>query len=391
MRGRAERPRRARRDAHGVGQVALLPAAGAAARGPDDRRLAARGADAGPGRGARRRAGSATGSRSSTRSRTARPTRARSARASRGRADAAVRRAGAVLDAGLRRADGRGRRRAVRGRRGALRVAVGARLPARLLPAGRRRALPRRPGARRVDGDGDAAGGRRHRAAAGAARPGAGRDRLRPAEHLVHARCGRRRTRSTRCSSARCRATTRCRRSSTRARAPGSDELAARLREDLGVEARGLPRGPRPRDARDGAAALPGRRGRRGRRHQRVRHGRRQAQRADGHPLERAGVARGVLPGGRPRAGATAQPARALLLAENRDKALHVHFIKRDELDERLPERLADQLLASAEDAGPARAVDAALRGRRRRRRAARSAATPTSCARSSATSRARA
>jgi ATP-dependent DNA helicase RecQ len=52
------------------------------------------------------------------------------------------------------------------------------------------------------------------------------------------------------------------------------------------------------------------------------------------------------------RAGRDGEPARALLLAENRDKALHVHFIKRDELDERLPERLAARLLASAEDVG---------------------------------------
>jgi ATP-dependent DNA helicase RecQ len=52
------------------------------------------------------------------------------------------------------------------------------------------------------------------------------------------------------------------------------------------------------------------------------------------------------------RAGRDGQPARALLLAENRDKALHVHFIKRDEIDERLPQRLAERLFASAEDAG---------------------------------------
>jgi ATP-dependent DNA helicase RecQ len=52
------------------------------------------------------------------------------------------------------------------------------------------------------------------------------------------------------------------------------------------------------------------------------------------------------------RAGRDGDPARALLLAENRDKALHVHFIKRDELDEKLPEQLADQLMANAEDAG---------------------------------------
>ena len=52
MRGRAGRARRARGHAHRLGQVALLPAARAAARRPDDRRLAARRPDAGPGRGA---------------------------------------------------------------------------------------------------------------------------------------------------------------------------------------------------------------------------------------------------------------------------------------------------------------------------------------------------
>jgi ATP-dependent DNA helicase RecQ len=51
------------------------------------------------------------------------------------------------------------------------------------------------------------------------------------------------------------------------------------------------------------------------------------------------------------RGGRDGAPARALLLAENRDKALHVHFIKRDELDEKLPEKLARRLIA-ASDAG---------------------------------------
>ncbi len=44
------------------------------------------------------------------------------------------------------------------------------------------------------------------------------------------------------------------------------------------------------------------------------------------------------------RAGRDGAPARALLLAENRDKALHVHFIKRDEIDAELPGWLADRL-----------------------------------------------
>jgi ATP-dependent DNA helicase RecQ len=50
------------------------------------------------------------------------------------------------------------------------------------------------------------------------------------------------------------------------------------------------------------------------------------------------------------RAGRDGAPARALLLAENRDKALHVHFIKRDELDERKPARLAALLAAGTDD-----------------------------------------
>src|SRR2546423_1355306 len=59
-------------------------------------------------------------------------------------------------------------------------------------------------------------------------------------------------------------------------------------------------------------------------------------------------------------AGRAGEPARAILLAENRDKALHVHFIKRDEVDERLPGRLAARLAAEADGGalpgmGPAR------------------------------------
>src|SRR4051812_14507060 len=37
------------------------------------------------------------------------------------------------------------------------------------------------------------------------------------------------------------------------------------------------------------------------------------------------------------RAGRDGAPSRALLFAENRDKALHVHFIRRDELDDQMP------------------------------------------------------
>src|SRR2546428_6936790 len=50
------------------------------------------------------------------------------------------------------------------------------------------------------------------------------------------------------------------------------------------------------------------------------------------------------------RAGRDGAPARALLLAENRDKALHVHFIKREEVEEKLPARLAARLASEAND-----------------------------------------
>src|SRR4051795_2649770 len=52
------------------------------------------------------------------------------------------------------------------------------------------------------------------------------------------------------------------------------------------------------------------------------------------------------------RAGRDGAPARALLLAENRDKALHVHFIKRDEIDPGLPGWLADRLASPADGDG---------------------------------------
>jgi ATP-dependent DNA helicase RecQ len=52
------------------------------------------------------------------------------------------------------------------------------------------------------------------------------------------------------------------------------------------------------------------------------------------------------------RAGRDGAPATALLLAENRDKALHVHFIKRDELGPELPRVLFDRLAAVADGDG---------------------------------------
>ncbi|MBD0281018.1 MAG: ATP-dependent DNA helicase RecQ [Thermoleophilaceae bacterium] len=52
------------------------------------------------------------------------------------------------------------------------------------------------------------------------------------------------------------------------------------------------------------------------------------------------------------RAGRDGAPARALLLAENRDKALHVHFIKREEIEDGLPGWLADRVAAAADGDG---------------------------------------
>ncbi|MFL5866280.1 MAG: RecQ family ATP-dependent DNA helicase [Thermoleophilaceae bacterium] len=52
------------------------------------------------------------------------------------------------------------------------------------------------------------------------------------------------------------------------------------------------------------------------------------------------------------RAGRDGAPARALLVAENRDKALHVHFIKSDEVEDGLPGWLADRFAAVADGEG---------------------------------------
>ena len=77
------------------------------------------------------------------------------------------------------------------------------------------------------------------------------------------------------------------------------------------------------------------------------------------------------------RAGPRRRPARALLFAENRDKALHVHFIKREELEDGLPGWLADRLAAVADGDGRY-CVDAAELARAgRRRRPAAGAARP--------------
>ena len=253
----------------------------------------------------------------------------------------------------------RGAGGAVRGRRGALRLAVGARLPARLLPAGRRRAAARRralvastaTATPRVALDVVRRLGLRDplRVATGFDRPNIAFAVARPAAAREAARWSG--------GAARPDALPAIVYAGTRA---GAEELAASSRA-LGEEAAGLPRGPRPRAARRGAAALPGRRGARDLRHQRVRDGRGQAERPHGGARERAGLAGGVLPGGG-RAGRDGRPARALLLAENRDKALHVHFIKREEIDAELPGWLADRIAAAPTATGATRSTRSSWR-----------------------------
>ena len=107
------------------------------------------------------------------------------------RGEPAVRRAGAVRDARVRRPPRRGADRALRRRRGALREPVGARLPPRLLSPRRRRAGARRALDLRRDRDRDPARRGRRRPAARAPRPAADHDRLRPAQPLLRRRPGR--------------------------------------------------------------------------------------------------------------------------------------------------------------------------------------------------------
>ena len=344
----------------GSGKVALLPASGAAAGRPDRRGVPAGGPHAGPGRGpggarARRRGRPgqlAAGRRGQPPASSRVPGTGRCACCTWRRSDS-PRRASA---SGWRGAD-----RPLRGGRGALRLAVGPRLPSRLLPPGRPRQGAGRPLVDGVHGHRHPAGGRRHPAAAGPAEP---RSRCRPASTVPTSPSwwpGRPRTRSGRFWSRRCEppdALPAIVYAGTRA---GAEETAGVPRRRARGRGAGLPRGSGPRAPGRRPAALPGRRGARsswpptpsgwGSTSPTSGPSSTSAFRPRSRPTTRR-------PGAR---GATAAPSRALLLAEGRDKALHVHFIKRDELDEAVAGKVATAIAAKADADGAYEGSAAAL------------------------------
>ena len=236
MRGCARRPRRARRDAHGRGKSLCYQLPGAHARRPHDRRLAARLADAGPGRGA----GAARAGHGGARQRAAgrrRRTAPRSTRAAAGELRLLYVAPERFSSPGFLERDPRGPGRAVRRRRGALRLAVGPRLPARLLPPRGRRALARGRLDHGLDRDGHAAGRLRHR------RRGSGSRRRRASPPASTGRTSRSRScragrppTSARGSPPRWREPGARRRSSMRARARAPRRWPSALAGALGLE-----------------------------------------------------------------------------------------------------------------------------------------------------------
>ena len=299
-RGRPGRARRAGGHADGLGQVALLPAAGADAHGPDAGRLAAGVADAGPGRGGRA-GGARAGWRSSTPSRTRRPTAARSSARSPATCGCSTSRpSGSPRPGFLERI-----RHADIGlfvvdeahcvsqwghdfRPDYFRLADAARwLGAKAITASTATATPQ------VAADIVQRLGLRDpvRVATGFDRPNLSFAVVPcPTKEAVHRGHRRRARRAGRAARDRLRGHARGVRPAREAA-----RVRARRRDDR------LPRGAGARGARRGAAPLHGRRGPAGRRHQRVRDGRRQGRRADRLPRERAELGRGLLPGGRPR------------------------------------------------------------------------------------------
>ncbi len=307
-RNRAARGRRRRRagaDADGRRQVAVLPVAGAAAGRHRGGRLAADRADAGPGRRARaaRRAGGVP-QLDARRRRGAR----RGARPGRRRARPALRRTRAAGHAALPRTARPHAGGALRHRRGALRLAVGPRLPARVPAAlGAARALPGRPEDRphRHGRSPDPRRDRRAPVARGRARV---RLELRPPEHPLHDRRQARRARAA--------AAVHPRPSRGRGRhrllpvAPAGGRNGRMAAGPGRVRAR-IPCRPRRRDPCRPAGALPARGRHRHGGHDRLRHGHRQARRALRRAPRPAEEHRGLLPGDRP--GRARRPPRGRL------------------------------------------------------------------------------
>ena len=240
-------------------------------------------------------------------------------------------------------------------------------------------------GDRGLDGDGDAGGGAGHRRAARACASRCTSRRGSTARTSRSRSCRARTRRScTGGSPRRWPSRTRCRRSSTRARARSATGCRTGWGASSAWRSSPTTRGCRATLRADVAAALHGRRRAGGRRHQRVRDGRGQGRRADGLPRVGAALDRGLLPGGGPRGARRA--ARALPAVRDRasDKGLHVFFIERAEV-ERGPAEAR-----RAHDRALGRGHAAALQPAPERARARRGRGGG-ACARSSATWRARA
>ena len=326
MRGRRRRPRRARGHADGRRQVALLPAAGARARRPDARRLAARLADAGPGRGAgarrarpRRARQRPAATRRANARRSARARSAASCGCSTSRRSASGRRASSSAVKGAASACSSSTRRTASRSGATTSGPTTSAWPTPRASSARGRSSPRRrPPRRRSPRDIAARLGLRDpvRVTTGFDRPNLLRRRARattagqaPAHRRRAGRAGRD-------------AGDRLRGHAHRASTGWPSRCARTLGREVLAYHAGLGREPRA----DGAAALHDRRGRRRGRHQRVRHGRRQGRRADGRARDacpgsleayyqeagRAGPRRRAGQGAAVRRGARQGPARLL-------------------------------------------------------------------------------
>ena len=288
-----------------------------------------------------------------------------------GRAAAALRRAGALLVAGVPRGDPRGADRPVRRRRGALRLAVGPRLPARLLPAGRRGALAGRAGRswprRRRPRRRSRATSSRGSACASPAVVTTGFDRPNLSLRRRAVRDDGRQARAHRRGAARPGGAAGDR---LRGHAQGrATRLAERLRAELGIEVLAYHAGPRPRRARPTAQ-------------RRFMDGEVEvvvATNAFGMGVDKADVrtvAHEVVPPSLEayyqeagRAGRDGAPARALLFAEPRDKGLHVFFIERAEVSDAAARRRRRGAWSPRRPTGASTSAVGAL-GRRARARA---------------------